>query len=171
MLLASANIGPFRSITKAQKLDVDPNVTVIVGMNEAGKTVILQSLQKAADALGLASFDPVEDYPRKDLQQYLKRHPVNPEVVIRLTYKLSDAEVLELNYFFHIELPKGFTFSITSRYDNTREIEIEVDERPLIEHLSQGSKLSPAAGAALQTATDLRNIPEVLASAISTDED
>src|SRR2546423_15097969 len=112
MLLVSADIGPFRSITNAQKLDVDPNITVVVGMNEAGKTVVLQSLQKAADALGVASFDPVEDYPRKDLQRYLKRHSSDPEVVIRLTYKLSDPEVAELNYFFHLELPKGFTFSI-----------------------------------------------------------
>ena len=171
MLLVSASVGPFRSINKAQTLDVDRNITVIVGMNEAGKTVILQSLQKAGDALGLASFDPVEDYPRKDLQQYLKRHGTDPEVAIRLTYKLTDAEVAELNYFFHIELPKGFTFSITSRYDNTRQIEIEVDERPLIEHLAQGSKLSPDASAALQTATDLRHVPDVLASVISTDED
>ncbi|MGZ5153619.1 MAG: AAA family ATPase, partial [Burkholderiales bacterium] len=52
MLLVSASVGPFRSINKAQKLDVDRNITVIVGMNEAGKTVILQSLQKAGDALG-----------------------------------------------------------------------------------------------------------------------
>lgn len=171
MLLVSASVGPFRSINKAQKLDVDRNITVIVGMNEAGKTVILQSLQKAGDALGLASFDPVEDYPRKDLQQYLKRHATAPEEVITLTYQLHDSEIAELNEKFHVGVEKGYTFSVTSRYDNTRQIALELDEAPLIEHLAQNSNLSAEAAAALKTATGVRNIPEVLTSVISTDED
>ena len=128
MLLVSAIVGPFRSINTPQKLDIDPNITVIVGMNEAGKTVILQSLQKAGDALGLAAFDPVEDYPRKDLQQYLKRHASRPEDVIRLTYALSDAEIAEIRNALHVEIPDGFTFTVTSRYDNTRVPELDVDK-------------------------------------------
>ena len=171
MLLASANIGPFRSINKTQTLEVDPNITVILGMNEAGKTVILQSLQKAADALGLAAFDPVEDYPRKDLQQYLKRHASKPEDVITLTYRLSAAEVDELNARFHIALPGEFTFSITSRYDNTREVHLEIDERPSVEHLAQDDSLSAAAREALLKAADLRSVPAVLRDAATTSED
>src|SRR5687767_4535606 len=128
MLLVSATVGPFRSINKPQKLDVDPNITVIVGMNEAGKTVILQSLQKAGDALGLAAFDPVEDYPRKDLQQYLKRHATAPEDVIRLTYALSDAEIAEVRNTLHVEIPDGFTFTVTNRYDNSRMPEVPTDK-------------------------------------------
>jgi hypothetical protein len=128
MLLVSATVGPFRSINKPQKLEVDPNITVIVGMNEAGKTVILQSLQKAGDALGLAAFDPVEDYPRKDLQQYLKRHATAPEDVIRLTYALSDAEIAEIRNTLHVEIPDGLTFTVTSRYDNSRIPDVSIDK-------------------------------------------
>jgi predicted ATPase len=171
MLLVSAEIGPFRSINKAQKLDVDPNITVIVGMNEAGKTVILQSLQKAADALGMASFDPVEDYPRRDLQQYLKRHASEPEKVITLTYALSDVAIAELNGTFHLKLERSFTFAVNSRYDNTREVILALDERPHIEHLAQNSNLSGAAAAAVQTATDLRSIPSALSNIQTTGED
>ena len=46
MLLISSTVGPFRSISSAQLVQIDPTVTVLVGMNEAGKTVFLQALQK-----------------------------------------------------------------------------------------------------------------------------
>lgn len=72
MLLVSAKVGPFKSINVPQSVAIDSAVTVLVGMNEAGKTVFLQALKKSRDALGLAGFDPVDDYPRKDLPPYLK---------------------------------------------------------------------------------------------------
>ena len=39
MLLSKAKVGPFKSINDPQTVAIDPNVTVLVGMNEAGKTV------------------------------------------------------------------------------------------------------------------------------------
>ncbi|UUZ70873.1 ATP-binding protein [Polaromonas sp. P1(28)-8] len=75
-----------------QNMSFDPTVTVFVGMNEAGKTVLLKALHKSADALGEASFDPIEDYPRKDLSAYLKKQSTSPEVVAELTYALSETE-------------------------------------------------------------------------------
>ena len=73
MLLVSAKVGPFKSINEPQSVAINDAVTVFVGMNEAGKTVFLRALEKSRDALGLAAFDPVDDYPRKDLPSYLKQ--------------------------------------------------------------------------------------------------
>jgi hypothetical protein len=78
VLLASAKVGPFKSINEPQVVEIDREVTVCVGMNEAGKTVFLQALEKSADGLSLAKFDPVEDYPGKDLPGYLKQHKTSP---------------------------------------------------------------------------------------------
>src|SRR5690606_14427773 len=36
MLLTSVKVGPFRSINEQQTTEIDPQVTVLVGMNEAG---------------------------------------------------------------------------------------------------------------------------------------
>ncbi len=74
MLLVSAKVGPFKSINEPQTVPIDKDVTVLVGMNESGKTVFLQALTKSRDALNLAAFDHVEDYPRKNLTPYLKVH-------------------------------------------------------------------------------------------------
>ena len=57
MRLASATVGPFKSISNAQTVTLD-QITVFVGMNEAGKTVFLQALQKSRDALNLAKPEP-----------------------------------------------------------------------------------------------------------------
>ena len=51
MILVSAKIGPFRSMNTVQTIELDPKVTVFVGMNEAGKTVVLKALEKSAEAL------------------------------------------------------------------------------------------------------------------------
>ena len=97
MQLTSAAIGPFRSINAPQTLAIDPSVTVLVGMNEAGKTVLLKALHKAADALGEDVFDPIEDYPRRNLSSYLKKHSTDPDTVVVLNYELDDGEVQTIN--------------------------------------------------------------------------
>jgi len=85
MLLVSAKVGPFKSIDSPQTVDIDPKVTVLVGMNEAGKTAFLQALQKTRDVLGLEEFRPIDDYPRKNLTSYQKRHETKPDVATVLT--------------------------------------------------------------------------------------
>ena len=97
MFLISAKVGPFKSINTPSMVEIDAEVTAFVGMNEAGKTVFLQALQKSDDALKLANFDPVEDYPRKDLPTYLKKHKTEAAQVTQLTYRLNDKEVELLN--------------------------------------------------------------------------
>jgi len=56
MLLVSATVGPFKSIDKPETVSIEEAVTVLVGMNEAGKTVFLQALEKSADVLNAAGF-------------------------------------------------------------------------------------------------------------------
>ena len=72
MKLAIARVGPFKSINAAQAVKIGEAITVLVGMNEAGKTIFLQALEKSEDALCVAEFNPIDDYPRKDLSAYMK---------------------------------------------------------------------------------------------------
>ena len=97
MYLISSKVGPFKSISTPQEVKIEDTVTVFVGMNEAGKTVFLQALEKSSDAQGIAKFSPVDDYPRKDLSAYMKQHATKPAEATVLTYRLTDEEVEELN--------------------------------------------------------------------------
>ncbi|MFO0807583.1 MAG: AAA family ATPase [Gemmataceae bacterium] len=171
MLLASAKVGPFKSINQAQTVAIDDHVTVLVGMNEAGKTVFLQALDKSNDALGLAKFDPVEDYPRKDLPAYLKQHKTQPATVTELTYSLDKEEIDEINNDFATELKAGFRFAIHYTYGNTRTISLKVDEKPVLKNLAADDRLSSDAVTGVKKATTLRGIPEALKAVALTDGD
>ncbi len=162
MLLISAKVGPFKSINVPQDVMIDGAVTVLVGMNEAGKTVFLQSLEKSNDALGLASFNLVDDYPRKDLVAYQKQHKIKPAEVTVLTYSLNGEEIAKLNDELHTELKPDFQFSVTHSYDNSISIDIKVDEKPVLVSLFAESTLSSDAQTAIKKATSLRAIPGLL---------
>ncbi|MGM9515617.1 AAA family ATPase [Roseateles sp. DB2] len=162
MILVSANIGPFRSMNTVQTIALDPKVTVFVGMNEAGKTVILKALEKSADALQQEGFDVVEDYPRKDLTAYQKKHKTEPAAVTVLTYGLDDDEIASINEKLGTSIPSGFTFSVTHKYDGKRTIGISVEEGPVVAAIVQS--LSTDAAAALSGVKAVRDIPTKLVS-------
>lgn len=171
MRLVSAQVGPFKSIDNPQTVGIDPAVTVLVGMNEAGKTVFLQAFEKSNDALGLAGFDPVEDYPRKDLSAYLKRHKTKAAQVTELTYRLTDDEETELNNKLHTKLDSGFTLSVSHYYDDALTVSLDVDERPVLASLLAESGLSSDARTAIEQVSSLRAIPGSLKDISLTDED
>lgn len=171
MFLKSAEVGPFKSINNPQKVAIEPTVTVFVGMNEAGKTVFLRALEKSADVLGVAQFEPVDDFPRKDLSAYLKTHKDDPSQAVVLTYRLTSEEVAALNGALHTKVPAEFGFSLNHKYDNRQTIEISVDEGPVIANLAKDSTLSTDVAGAVKKAKSLREIPGLLANISLTDED
>ncbi len=162
MFLTSATIHPFRSINSKQTISIDEHETVLVGMNEAGKTVFLKALEKSADAKGTTKFDAVEDYPRKDLPTYLKRHETSPDSTTQLHYRLSEAERAALNKALHVNVPSDFSFSVIQHYNNAATIIVDVEEQPVINWLVANTALSTDAKSALKSAPTLRKAVETL---------
>lgn len=160
MILVEAKVGPFRSMNTIQTVEVEPSITAFVGMNEAGKTVLLKALHKSDDALSEDKFDPIEDYPRKDLSNYLKQHREKPASATVLKFVLDEAEILDLNSTFFTKIPSGFTFSVTRKYDNNRTISITVDDTPVIATIVK--ELSSDASAAANKAESISAIPDLL---------
>lgn len=158
MKLIKAVTGPFRSINVPQDVDVGEQVSVLVGMNESGKTVFLKALERSNDALSEEEYDVVEDYPRKDLTAYLKRHKEKPETVAVLTYRIDDAERKALNATLGTSVGPNFEFSVTHKYDNTSAISISVEEKPVIRKLAETAGISTDAKTAISAAKSLREI-------------
>lgn len=171
MFLISAKVESFKSINTPQTVLIDDEVTVLVGMNEAGKTVFLKALEKSNDAQGLAKFSPVSDYPRKEYSKYQKQHEKSPAIATVLTYRLTDDEISDLNAELHTEVSSGFTFTVTHLYNNSKRINISINEQPALDSLLAESHLSTDAKAALKNAESIRAIPELLESVSLTEED
>lgn len=162
MILTKVEIGPFRSINSAQVCTIDPLTTVLVGMNEAGKTVFLQGIHKACDALKSESFNVTEDYPRKDLTRYSKIHDSKPETAITLTYMPDEKEINRINKLYSTEIPFGFTYSIATKYDNSRTIHISVDETPVIKKIISAGNFTTDSINELKKSASLRDLVAIL---------
>ncbi|WP_282144541.1 AAA family ATPase [Cellulophaga baltica] len=102
MKLIKARIQNYRSVKDTGEFDVEELKTIMVGPNEAGKTVILQALQKLNRPDGVDGFDEIRDYPRS-LYNDITTGKVKPEnvEVVRGYFIMDDEDKKVLPPEFH----------------------------------------------------------------------
>lgn len=102
MKLIKARIQNYRSIKDTGEFDIEELKTIMVGPNEAGKTVILQALQKLNRPDGVEGFDEIRDYPRS-LYNDITTGKVKAEdiEVVRGYFKMDDEDKKVLPLEFH----------------------------------------------------------------------
>lgn len=62
MRLKTAHVRNYRSIRDTGVFDIEDAKTILVGPNEAGKTAILQALQRINSPEDVKGFDALRDY-------------------------------------------------------------------------------------------------------------
>lgn len=93
MKLIKAQIQNYRSIIDTGEFDIEELKTIMVGPNEAGKTVILRALQQLSKPSDVAGFDVLRDYPRS-LYNDISTKKVLPKDVTVVTgyYTLEESD-------------------------------------------------------------------------------
>ncbi|MDQ3705533.1 MAG: ATP-binding protein [Chloroflexota bacterium] len=169
MLLTAAEVRQFKSIEDSGPVEIDPNVTVLVGQNESGKTAFLQALHKSRP-VDKTEFNLVEDFPRKRLNAYVREHEANPAVVTELTYTLEPDEIEQINQSLGFDLLDELSFVRQHRYDGTSSVTLQVPEEGYIQHKVRQANLRDDLGNRLAEAGSIRQLISMLdASAIDTD--
>lgn len=84
MKLHKARVQNYRSVIDTGTFEIEDLKTILVGPNEAGKTVILKALQQLNKPADIAGFDVLRDYPRS-LYNDISTKKVLPENVIVVT--------------------------------------------------------------------------------------
>lgn len=117
MRLEKVRVQNYRSIRDTGNFHIEEMKTILVGPNEAGKTAILQALQKLSPPEGIKPFNPIRDYPRA-LYNDIATGKIRPSNVPVVTgwFRLDDSD-MEL-------LPKdlqtnGNRFVYQRRLDNS----------------------------------------------------
>jgi len=102
MKLIKARVQNYRSIKDTGEFDIEELKTILVGPNEAGKTVLLQALQKLNRPEGVDGFDDIRDYPRS-LYNDITTGKVKPEdvEVVRGYFKLDEEDKKVVPKPFH----------------------------------------------------------------------
>lgn len=93
MRLIKARIQNYRSIHDTGEFEVEKLKTILVGPNEAGKTVILKALQQLNKPKDISGFDVLRDYPRSKYSD-IKKGLVEPKDVTVVTgfFELEDED-------------------------------------------------------------------------------
>ena len=88
MKLKKIEIHKYKSFEEKQSFDVENDITILVGMNESGKTASLEAIAKTNYFQDDESFkfNVTHDYPRKEKKK-MDKSGIDPEA-ITCTYRL-----------------------------------------------------------------------------------
>ncbi|HET9177386.1 MAG TPA: AAA family ATPase [Terriglobia bacterium] len=129
--LIRAHVFKYKSIEDSSPVQIDENVTVLVGKNESGKSAFLEALHKALP-LTSAKFDYVFDYPRKDYVRYRSQHEAKSYAnAVELTFRIEKnlAQRINNEVFEGSEVvPPGHLFMRTTTYGNTSTLSLELNQ-------------------------------------------
>lgn len=117
--LKEVRIEKYKPIENQQSFETEDDVTVLVGMNESGKTSILEALAKSNyfDDDVKFKYNLTHDYPRRQKKK-IDKSGENPTAV-ELKYEI-DSELVDLIKNDLGMIPSEKTFSINVKYDNSR---------------------------------------------------
>lgn len=149
MRLVGARIKGYRSIIDTGYFDVEKLKTILVGPNEAGKTAVLQALQKLNPPDGVKLFNPLRDYPRAKYDADIKNGKINPSefTVVEGHFELEDSEIeampegfKNINFVYGRYLNNETWYRIEKGLPYPEYHEIEKDILRLSSHMDQEYK-------------------------------
>lgn len=120
MKLKTAKIYRYKTIENEQIINFEDDFTAIVGMNESGKTCVLEAITKANSYKQDTIFKLIDDYPRK-FKKALDKSKENP-IGIELILKLDNKDLDEISDFLNFKYD-SFEFRFIKYYDNSTKFE------------------------------------------------
>ena len=135
MKLKSVTVHEYKSIESRQKISIEDDVTILVGMNESGKTSILEAVAKTNyfQEDDDFKFDATHDYPRRK-KKALDKSGDNPKAVT-CEYTIDHEDQAVIEKALGAEVFGGDAYSVTTFYDNSRTINIgAVDRKRFLEN-------------------------------------
>jgi len=163
MKLTKAEVTKYKSIENSSVVDIDDNVTVMVGVNEAGKSAFLEALWKSESVLSGAKFNDVFDYPRKDWLSYKRRTDKDEaSVVAKLTYELTNEEMAAIEGDVGEGVMTSNVVVEIHKIDNSSNIVMPVEETAYLKRLVDGVELPEELKSKMKAATSIKELIDIL---------
>lgn len=163
--LIQVTIDKYKSIQKSQTVNIDPSITTIVGMNEAGKTSFLTAIAKTnyftADPDFV--FDITQDYPRNELIDF--EHSEEDCDIIKCKYEISDDLLKEIEEEFGkgVFIAKEFTYTCHFKSKSSTFVGICANQKVFLEFKISKFNLSDATKEVIKKTTSLKDIANIVA--------
>lgn len=119
MKLINAVIHKYKSFETDQEFELNKDITILVGMNESGKTSALEAIAKTNYFQDdeQFKFNLTHDFPRKEKKK-VDKSGENPKA-ITCTYEIQDWLLTEISDDIGKDALKNTTFSITTKYNSS----------------------------------------------------
>lgn len=159
MKLREFRVREFKSIWDSGPIQVDDQVTCLVGKNEAGKTALLTALYRTNPIiLEDAAFDETYDYPKREVEDYrfaVENKDRDEAVVVECLYELEDDDYEAVTSVFGPKVLNGKTFTQKSYYGKANsKLWLAADESAARNHLADNPALTDTLKNTLKKAAD-----------------
>jgi hypothetical protein len=150
MILKSAHVRKFRSIEDSGPVRFEPDVTCFVGLNESGKTALLEAIERANPAGRSPGFDELRDYPRR--LRGRERQAIADTVPVSVTFELQDGDIEAVWSRFGPGVLTSRELRIERTYTNRQRMIVHQDKTAQARVLLEKAGLDPglAEGASLE---------------------
>jgi len=163
MRLSRVRIENYRSIEDSGWIEVEPEITSLVGKNESGKTAFLQALFKL-NPIEPAEYQEILDFPSRLTRK--RKETDDPIRVCTAEFELTDHELEVIEADVGVDALTSRTFQVWRGYrsDALTYENLKIDEAVTVRHLAADLDLPSEAGAEVRAATSLRQLVEILSS-------
>ncbi|ACZ37667.1 ATP-dependent nuclease [Sphaerobacter thermophilus] len=131
MRLTSFRVQYFRNIIDSTTVEVQPDITCLVGKNESGKSALLEALYMLNPAYP-AAFDQSEHYPRWIWADDRKRGVVDAVVPITASFELEQDDLRAVEDRFGPEVLSGSTFEVSKTYSGAVVAKCHANEQAIV---------------------------------------
>lgn len=142
MKLIKAQVQHFRNILDSSEVEIQEDVTCLVGKNESGKTAFLEALRRLNPAQRNVTFVVGRHYPAW-LEKRHRRQRMDPEAVIAITawFRLEERDKQRLAERLGEGILKSEEIVVSRNYKGIRHYSFQVDEARAISSLIGGVDL------------------------------
>jgi predicted ATP-dependent endonuclease of OLD family len=134
--LIQIQINHFRNFIDSSLIDIQSDITCLVGKNESGKTALLQSLYCLMPARKNFKFSVADHYPAwLEKQHRLKNINLDQETPIIANFRIEEADVLLVEEAFGENILMRKELTLTRNYSGVLDHDIQVDEMLFIKKL------------------------------------
>jgi predicted ATP-binding protein involved in virulence len=162
MKLARMRVEVFENFIDSTEVEVEPDVTCLVGKNESGKTALLRALYRLNPARPVDSkFVPRDDYPRWRWRHDEREGKVAAAKPVSATFDLSDEDIAIVEREFGEGCLASRALRAWRTYSNDLVLEVDVDEAAVAQHLA--ARL-PEDSSARRTAGELSTLEALRAA-------
>ncbi|MBW2303517.1 MAG: AAA family ATPase [Deltaproteobacteria bacterium] len=145
MKLVEVQITKFRNILDSELVQIQSDVTCLVGKNESGKTAFLHALYRLLPARGNVAFSVHDQYPawleKRDRLRGINLDDVRP---VQATFQLDGADMAAVADALGKEILSSDKLHLERSYDGTLYHKVDIDESAAVRHLVDSLDLPDA---------------------------